>query len=561
MATVTIGGGRPIRQLNYGDTVGEAWETRNIDLYENPGKITLAPVLTKTTSTTLDIELKALGYYAFRSTYYAITDDGMYGTTNLANAFTETLNSDVRSGDDAVVFDDSLLISERRNSGIQNRGIIQRSDMATIHTPAWWDGLAGKPTLAMDVPHTMDVSAGGTILYVTDGNKAHSFEGTTTSGTFHTVTVAEEQVLCTVKTTDYRTWLGSYTESAGTAYLYEWDGASPSASRAYAIGARACLAMELVGATPYVATERGEILRFNGAGFDTVARLPFTLTKAHVDNMDVGDVDNENSDRPIHPKGMKYREGKLYLFVSFKHSTIDPNHLQRTHNGVWVIDISTGSCNHMSTLDGYAELTKSSPILVVNEPTTRLVTGGFGVTQGIWIENYTGTNYGVFTTTEIVANSVADAYEAVYLSGHLNGGAVHIKYRTEQKYLTPPTADITWTSTTTFTTTDNLSAVAIGEEVDILRGTSAGRLTHITNIVNNSGTYTVTVADTLGSNGTTGEVRIDNWTYSGVWNTGTQAELGLGGDSAWKVQVRLYLVGTGIIIDRIMVHGNNKRTI
>jgi len=56
--------------------------------------------------------------------------------------------------------------------------------------------------------------------------------------------------------------------------------------------------------------------------------------------------------------------------------------------------------------------------------------------------------------------------------------------------------DITWTSSTTFTTTDTNWADAVaGDEVEVLSLAGAGLLAHISTIAENAGTYTVTIDD------------------------------------------------------------------
>ncbi len=93
-----------------------------------------------------------------------------------------------------------------------------------------------------------------------------------------------------------------------------------------------------------------------------------------------------------------------------------------------------------------------------------------------------------------------------------------MKYRVNEEE--PVYATITWTSTTTFTTTTDVTAYGPnaagfngtqGGEVEIIQGTGGASCAHITNIVNNAGTYTVTLETAITGVTGTAKARFQKW--------------------------------------------------
>lgn len=128
---------------------------------------------------------------------------------------------------------------------------------------------------------------------------------------------------------------------------------------------------------------------------------------------------------------------------------------------------------------------------------------------------------GYLITPKIVAGGVTDNFNLVtlkFLPFLSDIDKIIIKYRTvddgRDTVFMPNSASwrATWTSTTTFTTTDVNFAedyangkILDGYEIEFVRGGGSGILAHIVSIVNNAGTYTVTIDESF-ENYTSGDL-------------------------------------------------------
>jgi hypothetical protein len=544
-----------VRQLGLNDTFGELWSSFNIDLHTNPGKIKLAtPLKLVVNNTTLSGErVEALAMY--NSSIYAVTNTEFFRSITPPYTSWNLINNTPSAADDAVVFGGQLVIGTSQDLDAWN---------GALYTSDWWTALAGDPPLesATTAAHVFEVLHIGTeTLTVTNGNKVEAYTGPIAGpGTFVTVDLGTGARATCVKGSIDKAWIGSYTESGDTAYVYEWDGASSNYDRAYPIGAKAVLAMEIDDNVPLIVTERGEIKKFNGAGFTTVAQFPFASKPIFADGVETGLIQNNPTSRPVHPKGMKRVGNIVYIFTNFANSSnTDTPIAERTPGGIWALDLTNYSLTHLASPDGQMNFDASSPLLIINDPSGRIFVGGeknIGSNRcGVWLEDLAATtNYGYFVTPELESGNVQDVYDEIVAKALVpTSGKIEVKYRTTKDNTFPLLAEtVSWTSTTVFTTTTDLSYVKTrydaGErdEVEVFLGQGSGRLAHVSSITYSAPTYTVTVDETIGSNGTTASLRFDNWKKVPVSMTTADGELkrmGVGKPGTWA-QFKVALTGS-----------------
>jgi hypothetical protein len=113
-------------------------------------------------------------------------------------------------------------------------------------------------------------------------------------------------------------------------------------------------------------------------------------------------------------------------------------------------------------------------------------------------------NRSYLVTPRLTSSNVSDEYGYVYLKYFPLGpdDKIILKYKdtdrrglpfSSMRYGTSANWDATWTSTTVFTTTADLSSVVAGDEVEVIAGVGSGHIANISTITENAGTYTVTL--------------------------------------------------------------------
>lgn len=541
-----------VRQLNLNDTSGEFWATRNLDLHTNPGKMKLARPF-KQVATDADVGSDDIEAFAILgSNAYAVASGGLYRDESPFENWSVVVNA-VNNGSnrDMVVFHGVLAISTGNNVDSFN---------GTTKTSGWWTA-RGNPSLTDGMPHILEViRIGAETLAVTDGNQVHAYTGGIASGAILSTTVdLDEQYVATcIKSAIRNVWIGTYTEDGEQAYVFEWDGVSTNYTESFPVGAKAVLAMELIDNVPLIVTERGEIKIFNNAGFTTVAQFPFAMEPVFADGVETGLIQSNNLARPIHPKGMRRSGNTVFIYANFEDvNSVDYDLKKRTPSGVWTLDLTTWSLNHLGSQGNESIFSTSSPLMTINDRAGRIFIAGrtSESLNGIWMEDLDADsmNYGYAVTSEVEAEGIQEVFNETITKALLGADDnIMLKYRTRGDILLPAVyPNCVWASTTQFNTDEDLSYIKTrfdnGEhdEIEVMLGAGAGRLAHITGMVANSSTYEVTIDEAIGVVAEESTIRFDN--FKKVPTTMSIADLevlrlGIGDNTSWA-QFKIALSG------------------
>lgn len=552
MANFRIPNNGQVRQLGVNDTSGEIWASRNIDLSSNPGKIKLAlPTEEVASSATLtDDAVQAINQLGNK--IYALTDGKVYSDSTPYNAFTDDATTSFSGGQDMVTFENYLIISKDTD--------LARYDGGSF-TSSWWVGTLGFSALTNNVPHIMEViRSRRDTLAVTNGNGIKYYN--TVAGE-SSIAWDDEQIACSMSVGINFGWVGTYNENGGGAQVYSWQVGNDLYTQAYPVNANAVLAIEVIDNIPYIITERGEVQKFNQAGFTTIATIPMYNQAVFLDSVETGLIQANNISRPVHPKGMRRYGDNLLVFINTDASVGDDNVNERCPGGIWEVNVTTGSMWHRCSPANESNLASSGPIYVLNDPNSRIYMGGrrnpvnTEGEEGIWREDLAGTaNRGWFVTPEMSSGEFEDHFSKVIISSlHDSDDSIVVKYRTSKSLVLPVQADVTWTSTTEFNTTADLSGVVVGDEVAVMVDVGTTKLVHITAIESSATVYEVTVDEAIGTVTDVSHVQIDNWkkldTYDTeqlVWSTGIN-------QTNTRIQLKFYLEGDSGYpeIDRLLV--------
>ena len=569
-----------IRQLNLSDTSGELVASKNIDLKTKEGKLKLAKPFIRVREGEFathgdDVEAFLL---AFDDAWY-LTDEGLYRSTASNYRTWNRFTDDITAGEDLEFFDGQMVWVDGTDMNAWNGD----TPFGSNDSPDWWTD-RGNPALisnaiTVTAPHILKVSRiGAETLLVTDGTNVHSYTGGIGSGAVlsSTVDLGSNFTSCCIAPAIRTNYIGTFTETAEEARVFEWDGASTNYTQSYPVGAKCVLAIETYQDTPVIVTERGEIKMFNNAGFTTIAKFPFTDSMNIDESTFTGFIEPQNVSRPIHPKGIKVVGDFIYIYVNFVNALTGSLIDEKTPSGLWVLDMKTYSLSHIGSQDNESIFKSSTPIMVINDPNTRIFLAGSkenGGTypEGIWIEDLdsTSTNTGYFVTKEYESNSVQDTYDEIIVKALLGqDDEIVVKYRMRNDVLLPIIAErVTWLDEYTFNTTVNLSHLETRfnaseenrDEVEIFLGQGAGNLAHITNITSSATVYSVTIDTPLGAEAEMSDVIVDNWSLVpkemtqtdgeylrfGIGKTGTWAQfkVGISGKAGYP-EVRQFLVKT-----------------
>jgi len=579
------------KQDNKTDSYGDLWSTFGIDLTSTLGKLStskkLAPTLSETKMDNDNVEAFAV-YKGF--TYVFATGSRFmylqsYRNPRISGSWTSSAGAtDFGQETDAVVFANQLLVSTGTNVAMTTNG--------TSYDTDWWTtvSIGGEtgPSLQTGKPHTMDVSLlQNETLFVLNGNLVHY--ANTASG-HSTVTLPAHMTACSITTDAFATWVGTYTNS-GDAYIYEIHvgevvGSTPIARRSYRIpGATAVLSMATTeDGVPYCVTDRGKIHTFNGRAFVPVAEFPFATDQVSIAGCGLGDINDDNLERAIHPKGMK-ADGKSLLInintnnqliVDLASNPIDNDAIfenvvvnERSPSGVWEYNIQTGVLNHLAPLSnsttnkGFHRQQSSGPILVTNNQYTRFLTAGRVQSDrtDVYAENPTLTPSGHFITAEIQATSITEAWGKLILHKDvLNDETLSVKYRTSKRAKLPKYNEATWTGNTSFVVAEVIDTIIeVGDLVEIIDGYGAGNMAHITAIQTSATTTTITVDTAIGSLNAVGQLRFQNFH---IFNTEDSTNYISGGIDNVTTWVQFMVVLNGAIdIRKVFNRGTTKATL
>jgi len=456
---------------------------------------------------------------------------------------------------------------------------------------------------------------------------------------------------------NYRMGIGTYDEGKKQAFFFTWDGATAEAGQGTPV-----FAIQIIDVVAYqnswaVLTSKGQLLRFNGAGFDKLGNLPNFYFNT---NWISGTGNTEVS----HGRMMTVDGDIIYINLGTLLDACedDSGILQGFYSGVWCYDDETQNLYHRyglsnskihreslapssniytsashllvtgdKVLDGnitfYAiRLTDDTFSLASNydDAISGTVTSAAADGMKIWIkrEDWTqltanNNNFGAcikfdaggnligegvvpffvgleLTTKGMVANhttcimapkfdnigticyykmkaeEIEDKYRSIIVKHRKlrDGDKIVIKYKTRDNY-TPiaigtagdssPSSFITWVDSTSFTTTEDLTEVREGHEVEFFSGAGGGSTAHIVSKTNDAGTWTVVVDEAI-RGATSGNkstcvfdsfIKLSTITKDGQEPT-CQYKAPLDEVSKW-IQVKLELRGRGVSIEEMIV--------
>lgn len=542
-------------QTNRSDDLGSLWATTGIDFQSNLGMMLLGSKLRINTNTNDDSSLGLpYAFKAFDGRVFALC--GMKVFKNTGNDIISPFSADTSTGFVTTYspdFSDMEVYNNVLVTAVANRIYSKASNGSG--TGAWTDRGAISSSY-----HTMRYFKKFNKLYFADAsNRISSMNPDFSLNLTGDYTINLDNSvgqMTKIETTSERIWIGTvriYNSASGVntiekAVMLEWDGISQQITREYPIDAQGILAITIKDDIPWIMDSNGVLRKYTGSSFEEVGRLPLVKELLVQSTYSL-------QERFIHPNGLiTTKDDTIKALINNRLGDNASSVKENIPSGIWEWSQDIGFTHRnlftyqrigSLTITDYGQSRISQIGALANANIYSNAAGGRGtiICGATYYTDATTTATGIFIDSPIPVNTVStpeglkkgsyittwfDSAEvedkwsriwAVYRRFVDAGESIVFKYRLYEE--DPIQATITWVSTTSFTTTTNITAYGPtatgfngtqGGEVEILNGTGGNSCAHIISIVNNSGTYTVTL-DTPITGVTTGTaiVRFQKW--------------------------------------------------
>lgn len=262
---------------NSTDLFGNVYQTRNID-FDDEGLLKLSEASIAIKSETGDSNFDTpVGYGDYGNDFMVKTIDQPYILSMASGHYsiTEDTSTNNPSGN-----------TRSHAKWWQDRWYVTISSAlwyATTSFPTWTDPSV---SLTASLGHALEVFKSRNTLCIANGNvvkqidTSHSTSGVaqlTLPSELEVTSLAYSNGLMAIGTKNKQTNSGS---NGTTAFLFIWDGTTSSANVGISVDATYVIAVAKYQEASFVAlTSAGQLLKFNGSGFDILANLPFYYDK------------------------------------------------------------------------------------------------------------------------------------------------------------------------------------------------------------------------------------------------------------------------------------------
>lgn len=398
---------------------------------------------------------------------------------------------------------------------------------------SWWIGTLGQT--ALDANHPTIVRRFNKILLIGNANYVHvitpSADGTVTSSNnvaYKRLVFPDNYEVNWIVCTPTKAWIGLNDLIGGDAIAAPWNGGEETYEDPMKLLDRYTLAACILDGIPHTVNGKGQLLVYNGASFQQVDALPCFYSSRRWTESAVGTLP-----AVLHRNGMTVIDGQIHMLIKPILDSSNNNILEEMPGGIWVYDKDHGLyCKYTlgqyrGTNNDWGSRTLSSVGALCE---TTIEKGRLLAGASIWLDGQitarpgiiisdvasTSNQRGHFVTVQMQGSEVSNFWtELVSKFKRLENSTdvIIIKARTDINPLTSfKWTNITWTSTTTFTsTTADYANVSGGEEIEIMAGKGAGATAHVLSISVLAGTYTVTLDEAIPNVSGTARAAINNF--------------------------------------------------
>ena len=273
-------------QPNNSDRTGSVYQSKNLT-FDEQGYVTLSPRTVKVFDSSSGFgdtsfgQVVDIGKYAAESFFLPSDSNKQFDMVFDEDTFTVTENTGtnfptIGGNSHATYFNDRYHVTT-------TDGKIKSRALTGGPTATWTDEVTSLSTtqrLYLEVFENKDA------ICVGDANTVKLYTGATTAFSLDvTLTIPDDFEVTGLVYNNNR--MGVLTRPATSnvnqnAYFFEWDGAGTSANRGFDVGAEAILCAVPYKSTFVILTRKGELLQYNGGGFNRLATFPYFFTERNL---------------------------------------------------------------------------------------------------------------------------------------------------------------------------------------------------------------------------------------------------------------------------------------
>lgn len=605
MSTVSLMPNKQIQGIKPGNFVGNMWDSWNIDLERQPGRIKLSNKLRQ--DSTIGLVTKFVRTNADNtSQWWGLEHDSNLNKNGDNDLDGGTWAADTETNTPTDCKD--MIVHEAAN-GEERLVVTRATDIAILNhasdandwIASYWQTTLSQTALTSQTFHPLatlqrllaigDVQSNNGVIHTIDKDDIVQFSR---------LTFPERFTPRISMSSSDRFWFGLQHNQSGGARIIEWDGFSLTYNDEYDLTGDYPLTGWVWNNIPYYIDDLGIIYRYSGGSF-----IPVNSFNLNEDRQIFNQ--STSSTRTIMPYGSYVSGNLVYILVGMplRNTSADTDGIHRGRSGIWIYNLVTNNLYHHKGVGqhasagtdvdyGHPHIDQVGAMIVDHKANNALVfcsasvhTGGtnFGTTnvQALFGEvessdqaSNAGRNRGWIAFTYKPTGDIESMFEGVWIKFKRfvnSNNRIIVKWRTvdqprdqDANDNSPLQAQATWASTTTFTCIVP-TGVAVDDEVEVLTGDNGGQLYNISSfsaIPDGSTTITVTIDETAITDSTdTFLARFANWQTESAITTTTRGSQFVpftssttttaGANRGEWIQIKLELRGFDLDIDDVIL--------
>ena len=529
-------------QTNKSDLFGNLFSTWNLDFDSSQGKVKVSSGMMVRTNSTDDADLgnpmafvrsSADGTDRWWALCGAVLFKNTAGASPISSAFVQDAIASSPTtltaiSSDMVDFNGALIVSTST----------ELYRLSTTWNATWWTGTLAQSALTASIAHPLHVSIKTNNLLIGDGNKLHTVDINSNVRSSRVILPTEFEIIW-IRSSYDGVWVGARNKFMRDAQVFYWDESAENYNRGYGLKHFMTFAGIIKNGICHTINGVGQLLKFNGSGFEEVAVLPIfnQINKRWTDGNSVL--------RNICRNGMDIIQDKIHINVCSEINNALASFMGNFPGGIWVYDEQQGlrhkygisqfnissfgtsgqevdyGAMRIDAAGAIVQIDANSGVLLAGATITTNATTTLNVISFVE-QNQSVDNRGHFVSSVFESSSFEDIYKEILLSFKRfrnSGDRIIIKYKNNKSTNYPVAAAITWSDTNTFTTTTDIPNAVVGDEVMVIKGKGSGATAHISAISAAGGTYTVDLDESITGVTGTAQVIINNFKKAATIST------------------------------------------